>query len=123
VRPPAGGTPDEKRLSLADAPVAIVIYRADKPASAAFDAGLACANLSTAAGALGLTTKIVSSPTVALNGKNQAAYHKRLGVPDGFTAEAVLLIGYPADKPTDTADATSAASTREPLSKKASWID
>ena len=46
------------------------------------DAGLACQNMSVAAQLLGYGTKIISSPTLAVNGENQAVYQEQLGIPE-----------------------------------------
>ena len=76
-----------------------------------FDAGLACQNMSAEAQLLGYGTKIISSPTIALNGEEQEAFRELLGIPDDQSAVAVLLIGK-ADTSSD-ADAVSAATTRK----------
>ena len=74
-------------------------------------AGLACQNMSAEAQLLGYGTKIISSPTIALNGEEQEAFRELLGIPDDQSAVAVLLIGK-ADTSSD-ADAVSAATTRK----------
>ena len=54
-----------------------------------FDAGLACQNMSAEAQLLGYGTKIISSPTIALNGEGQETFHELLGIPDDQSADAV----------------------------------
>lgn len=114
---PASGS---AKAGLGDSPVAIVIYMDENSASpnASFDCGLACQNMVIAAASLGYGTKIISSPTMALNGENHDALCEALGVDSSLTAAAVLLIGY-----ADTeADVSSSASTRSLLEEKASFI-
>lgn len=99
-----------KGAGIADAPLAIVVSRTDGQGIDGFDSGLACAWMAMAAQTLGYGTKIVTSPTIALNGKKQADYRKKLGIPDGMKAEAILLVGPVQNK----VDAASGASTRNP---------
>lgn len=140
--PPAGGVPEggvadipaggaveapavpvastSAKASLGDSPVAIIIYMDESTAStnASFDCGLACQNMVIAANALGYGTKIVSSPTMALNGESHDALCEKLGVNVSFSAVAVLLIGY-AD---DDVDGVSSASTRNQMGEKVSFV-
>lgn len=53
--------------------------------------------------------KIVSSPTMVLNGANKAMFQEMLGIPSDMNVVAVLLIGKAADEKTD---ASSGATTR-----------
>lgn len=108
------------KASLGDSPVAIIIYMDESTASpnASFDCGLACQNMVIAASALGYGTKIVSSPTIALNGDNHDALCEKLGVDPSLNAVAVLLIGMP-----DTAvDGITSASVRSGLEEKVSFV-
>ena len=84
----------------------------------AFDCGLACQNMVLAAKALGYGAKIVSSPTMRLNGEDHDALCEKLGVDTSCTAVAVLLIGSEAA----TVDGTSGASTRDTLDEKVRFI-
>ena len=101
------------KKGLGDSPVAIIIYRNDKSSSpnADFDCGLATQNMVIAASSLGYGVKIISSPTMTLNGANHDAICAKLGVDPSLQAVAVLLIG----TPDESVDAVSGASTRETL--------
>ena len=116
--PPAAGT--SAKATLGDSPVAIIIYMDEGTSSpnASFDCGLACQNMVTAANALGYGTKIVSSPTMALNGDNHDALCEKLGVDPSFNAVSVLLIGH-ADS---EADSLSSATTRNQIDEKVSFV-
>ena len=58
-----------------------------------FDAGLACQNMAAEAQLLGYGTKILASPTIALNGEKQEEYRQLLSIPEGQSVVAVLLVG------------------------------
>ncbi|MBR5111585.1 MAG: nitroreductase family protein [Clostridia bacterium] len=107
------------KAGLGDSPAAIIIYRNDKTSSpnADFDCGLAAQNMVIAAASLGYGVKIVSSPTMTLNGANHDALCEKLGVDTSMQAVAVLLIGR-----ADT-DAVTSATTREPLETKTSILE
>ena len=96
--------------------MAVIIYRNDKSSSpnADFDCGLAAQNMVIAASSLGYGVKIISSPTMTLNGANHDAICAKLGVDPSLQAVAVLLIGVP----DESVDAVSGASTRETLETK-----
>ena len=64
---------------------------------------------------LGYGTKIISSPTIALNGAQQDAYRELLGIPEDQSAVAVLLVGR--DDTSLDADAVTAATTRDAASE------
>ena len=123
---PAGGAPAGMsasfgtKASLGDSPAAIIIYmnEATKSPNASFDCGLAAQNMYIAAASLGYGVKIVSSPTMTLNGTDHDALCAQLGVDPSMQAVAVLLIGCP-DTGTDT---TSSATTRSEFSEKVSMI-
>lgn len=87
-------------------------------AMADYDCGLATQNMVIAAASLGYGVKIVSSPTMTLNGNDHDAICEKLGVDKSMQAVAVLLIGH-ADESTD---ATTAATTRDDLETKNSII-
>ena len=103
---------------MGDSPVAIVIYMnpATMSPDANFDCGLVTQNMVIAATALGYGTKIVSSPTMTLNGTNHDALCEKLGVDKSYTAVAVLLIGVPA------VDATTSASVRNDVDSMVSFV-
>ena len=108
------------KAGLGDSPAAIIVYMNEDTASpnASFDCGLACQNMVLAASSLGYGTKIVSSPTMALNGDDHDALCEKLGVDAAYQAVAVLLIGQ-ADQ---QADAQSGASTRNTVEEKVSFV-
>lgn len=112
---PEGGASGAK-ASLGDSPLAIVIYK-DGGASmsgADFDCGLAAQNMYLAAVSLGCGAKLVSSPTMTLNGANHDAICEKLGVDPSYTAVAVLLIG----KPDESVDGVTGATERASLAEK-----
>ena len=108
------------KAALGDSPVAVIIYMDENTASpnASFDCGLACQNMVIAASALGYGTKIVSSPTMALNGENHDALCETLGVDTSLTAVAVLLIGTPDAE----VDGATGASERSAIEEKVSFV-
>lgn len=95
------------KAGITDAPLAIIVSCAE---GSEFDAGLACQNMSAEAQLLGYGTKIISSPTIALNGEEQETYRELLGIPDDQSAVAVLLVG--TEDTSLDADAVTAATTR-----------
>ena len=109
------------KAGLGDSPAAIIVYMNEDTASpnASFDCGLACQNMVLAAASLGYGTKIVSSPTMVLNGDDHDALCEKLGVDAAYQAVAVLLIGQ-ADQ---QADAQIGASTRNTIEEKVSFVN
>ena len=108
------------KASLGDSPLAIIVYM-DKNTSSPdpdFDCGLAVQNMYIAAAALGYGVKLVSAPTMTLNGVNHDQICEKLGVDTSLSAVAVLLVG----KADDTVDGVSGATTRSGLSEKATII-
>ena len=118
---PAGGASSAAKAGLGDSPVAIIIFRNDKSSSPNpdFDCGLAAQNMAVAAASLGYGVKIISSPTMTLNGANHDALCEKLGVDPSLQAVAVLLIGT-AD---NAEDAVSGASVRDSLDEKTTIIE
>ena len=120
-KPPEGGNGDRPAMpagfsggakaSLGDSPLAIIVYMdtASKSPAPEYDCGLATQNMAIAASALGYGVKIVSSPTMSLNGENHDQICEKLGVDPSLQAVAVLLVG----KAPEQADAVSGASTRK----------
>ncbi len=108
------------KASLGDSPAAIIIYKntGSKSPNADYDCGLATQNMVIAASSLGYGVKIVSSPTMTLNGANHDALCEKLGVDPSMQAVAVLLIGHP-DQSTD---ATTGATTRDDPAAKTNII-
>ena len=117
--PPTGGS--GAKASLGDSPAAVIVYKnsSSKSPDASFDCGLATQNMVIAASSLGYGVKIVSSPTMTLNGENHDALCEKLGVDPSMQAVAVLLIG----KADSGVDATSGATTREAFETKTSIIE
>lgn len=107
------------KAGLGDSPAAIIIYRNDATSSpnADFDCGLAAQNMVIAAVSLGYGVKIVSSPTMTLNGANHDALCEKMGIDKSLQAVAVLLIGH-----ADT-DAVTSATTRETLETRTVIIE
>lgn len=108
------------KAAMGDSPVAIIIYMNGATASpnASFDCGLACQNMVIAASALGYGTKIITSPTMTLNGANHDALCEKLGVDPAYQAVAVLLVGR-----TDVqVDGVTGASVRGTVEEKVSFI-
>ena len=116
---PAAGSGSAK-AALGDSPVAVIIYMNENTSSpnASFDCGLACQNMVIAANALGYGTKIISSPTMSLNGENHDALCEKLGVDPSLSAVAVLLIG----KTDAEVDGATGATTRNAIDEKVSFV-
>jgi len=106
-----GGFSGGAKASLGDSPLAIIVYMdtASKSPSPEYDCGLATQNMVIAASSLGYGVKVVSSPTMSLNGQNHDQICEKLGVDTSLKAVAVLLIG----KTAESADAVSSASLRD----------
>ena len=116
--PPTGMGGGAAKAGVADAPLAIIVSCKD---GSEFDAGLACQNMSAAAQLLGYGSKIISSPTMALNGANQDEYREILGIPADYSAVAVLLIGYE-ETEVGTADAVTSATVRNPMDEVVTFV-
>ena len=118
---PQGGAPTamsggSAKAALGDSPLAIIVYMDESTCSPnpAFDCGLAVQNMYIAAASLGYGAKIISSPTMSLNGENHDQICEKLGVDTSLTAVAVLLVG----KADQTVDGVSGATTRSGLDEK-----
>ena len=107
------------KAGIADVPLAIVISCKE---GNELDAGLACQSMAIEAQLLGYGTKIVSSPTIALNGSKQADYKALLGIPEDQTAAAILLVGVEDTSVDETMDGYTAATTRNPLEDMITYI-
>ena len=117
---PAGGSGTAAKAGIADAPLVIVISCSS---GSELDAGIACQNMSAAAQLLGYGTKIISSPTMALNGTNRDTYRSLLGIPSDQYAVAVLLVGRTDPSVTETADGTTGATPRSAMEEMVTYID
>ncbi len=117
--PPAASGSATAKAALGDSPAAIFIYMNESTMSPDpnFDCGMACQSMVVKARALGYGAKVVSAPTMALNGENHDALCEALGVDPALKAVAVVLIGK------EDTDAASSASTRQPLEEKVSFIE
>ena len=89
-----------------------------KSPNPSFDCGLAVQNMYIAVASLGYGTKVITSPTMTLNGANHDQICEKLGVDTSLTAVAVLLVG----KADVTVDGVSGASTRADFDSKVSII-
>ena len=122
--PPAGfgdaGKGGLAKAGMADAPMAIIISCKD---GSELDAGLACQNMSVTAQLLGYGTKIISSPTMALNGAKQAEYKELLGIPENQAAVAILLVGYEDTAVDTSADGYTGATERNPLDEVVTFVE
>ena len=114
---PGGGA--MSKAGIADAPVAIVI---SCKGGSELDAGLACQNMSGTAQLLGYGTKILTSPTMALNGSGQNASRELLGIPEGYSAAAVLLVGNEDTTVDQNADGYTGATARNPASDMVTYV-
>ena len=112
----AGGA----KAALGDSPLAILVYmdESSKSPNPSFDCGLAVQNMYIAAVSLGYGAKVISSPTMTLNGEKHDQICEKLGVDPSLTAVAVLLVG----KPDETVDGVSGATTRADCDSKVSII-
>ena len=110
--PPSGSAVGMNKAGLGDAPLTIIV---SCKAGSEFDAGLDCQNMSAAAQLLGYGSKIISSPTMALNGAKQAEYRELLGIPEDMSAVAVLLIGHADSSVDESVDGYTAPTERNPI--------
>ena len=120
--PPAaagGGSGSMNKAGITDAPLVIVVSCED---GSELDAGLACQNMSATAQLLGYGTKIISSPTMALNGANQDTYRELLGIPEEYSAAAILLIGYEDTSVDETVDGYTGATSRNSMEDMVTYI-
>ena len=128
--PPAGapeGAPEGKpafsraagKAGIGDAPLTIVISCAE---GSELDAGLAVQNMSAEAQLLGYGTKIMTAPTMALNGENAGEYKELLSIPENQKVAAVLLVGKAATED-ENPDAVASATTRNPFEETVTIID
>lgn len=107
------------KAGLTDAPLVIVV---SCKAGSELYAGLACQNMSVAAQLLGYGSKIISSPTMALNGEKQGEYRELLGIPEDMAAAAVLLIGHEDSSVDESIDGYTGATARNPINDMVSYV-
>lgn len=115
--PMAGGS---AKAALGDSPLAILVYmdESSKSPNPSFDCGLAVQNMYITAVSLGYGAKVISSPTMTLNGEKHDQICEEFGIDSSLTAVAVLLIG----KKDTAIDGVSGASTRAEFDSKVSVI-
>lgn len=117
--PSANPLSSSTKAGITDAPLVIVVSCKD---GSELDAGLACQSMSVEAQLLGYGTKIISSPTIALNGERQAEYSEMLGIPKDQTAVAILLVGIEDASVDSTVDGYTSATTRNPFDEMVIYI-
>ena len=113
--PPAAPGGSGAKAGITDAPAAIIVSCRE---GQDFDAGLACQTMSIEAQLLGYGSKIISSPTIALNGENREMYRELLGIPSDCSAVAVLLIG----REDVSADGSTGATERNPMEDTVTFV-
>ena len=106
------------KADITGAPLAIVISCGE---GSELDAGLACQTMSVTAQLLGYGTKILTAPTMTLNGEKQEEYRQLLGIPEDYSAAAILLVGY-ADSSAGEADGATGATERNPLDEQVTYV-
>ena len=116
---PQGGFGGTAKAGITDAPLVIVISCAN---GSELDAGLACQNMSATAQLLGYGTKIISSPTMVLNGSDQDTYRELLGIPQDYSAAAILLIGHEDTSVDTNADGYTGATARNSAEQVVTYI-
>ena len=116
---PQGGFGGTAKAGITDAPLVIVISCAN---GSELDAGLACQNMSATAQLLGYGTKIISSPTMVLNGADQDTYRELLGIPQDYSAAAILLIGHEDTSVDTNADGYTGATARNSAEQVVTYI-
>ncbi len=115
--PPAGGA--ATKAGVGDSPLVIVI---SCKAGSEFDAGLACQNMSVEAQLLGYGTKIISSATMTINAEGNDALRTKLGIPEGYSACALLLVGKEDTTVDTTVDTYTGATERNALEEMATYL-
>ncbi len=87
------------------APVLILLSGPLEDTFSAFNTALAAENMLLEATGLGLGSCYLLSPTLALNGKDSRNLAQAAGIPDGYTLQCALIVGYAAteNKFTDSA--------------------
>ena len=108
------------KAALGDTPLAIIVSCAD---GSELDAGLATQSMFIEARLLGYGAKIVSSPTMVLNGEDADYYRELLGIPEDYSVVSVLLIGYEDTSVDTTADGMTGASERLDESEVVTYIE
>ncbi len=109
-----------QKAGIADAPLAIIVSCAE---GSDLDAGLATQSMFIEARLLGYGAKIISSPTMVLNGDEKETYQELLDIPEDYSVVSVLLVGYE-DTSIDTSiDSVTGASVRNDASEVVSYVE
>ncbi len=104
------------RKGMGDSPVAVLVSAKD---GSEYDAGLATQMMAVEAVLLDYGTKIISSPTIVLNGEDRESYKQLLGIPDGMSVKGVLLVG---SCDSAAADAVSGATPRKDTKEVVTFV-
>lgn len=105
-----------KKAGIGDSPLVIIVSAKE---GSAYDAGLATEMMTAQAVLLGYGTKIISSPTIVLNGPDKAKYQKKLGIPEDMSVVGVILIGKDEAEKTD---AVTSASVRKDKAEIVTYV-
>lgn len=108
-----------QKAGIADAPLAIVVSCKD---GSELDAGLATQSMFVEARLLGYGAKIISSPTIVLNGDEKETYQDLLGIPSDYSVAAVLLVGYEDTSIDTSVDGVTGASVRNDASNMVTFV-
>lgn len=108
------------KAGIADVPLAIIISCAE---GSDLDAGLACQSMFIEARLLGYGAKIVSSPTMVLNGDDQDYYRELLGIPEEYSVATVLLVGVEDTSIDETMDGVTGPSERNDSADMVTYVE
>lgn len=108
------------KAGIADVPLAIIISCAE---GSDLDAGLACQSMFIEARLLGYGAKIVSSPTMVLNGDDQDYYRELLGIPEEYSVATVLLVGVEDMSIDETMDGVTGPSERNDSADMVTYVE
>jgi len=78
------------------APVLILLSGPDDALYSTHNTALAAENMLLEATELGLGSCFLVSPTLALNGRNNRDLAQEVGIPDGYSVQCALIVGYAA---------------------------
>lgn len=87
-------SPDSQGNFFYNAPVFFALSGSNDYDSSNIDAGIAVENMALAAQALGLGNVIIGCIGETMKGPNKAVYNKALGIPEGYTFQIGLAVGY-----------------------------
>lgn len=112
-------TKSAQKAGIADAPLAIVVSCKD---GSELDAGLATQSMFVEARLLGYGAKIISSPTMVLNGDEKEPYQELLGIPTDYSVVSVVLVGYEDTSIDTSVDGVTGASVRNDASDMVTFV-